>query len=222
MAQTNDRSDPAAGGAAVDLYWLPLGAGGHSVRVNGRVFEAVAARLQRRPVCDLYHSALEVQLAAAGRFVIEQAPIPDSRGAQRGVVLEGPVGARWAARARIFRYEVRRWRDGIIPDVAEAVDSPRRLTDDPGIAQRMWDSVSDLPVTIWGRDELGAGEMWNSNSVISWLIVRSGLPIDAIRPPAGGRAPGWDAGIAVARRGVGAGSPPSTHTSQDAARRSRS
>ena len=27
--------------------------------------------------------------------------------------------------------------------------------------------------------------MWNSNSLISWLIVRSGLDIDAIHPPAG-------------------------------------
>lgn len=30
--------------AAVDLYWLPLGAGGHSVRINGLVFEAVVSR----------------------------------------------------------------------------------------------------------------------------------------------------------------------------------
>jgi hypothetical protein len=29
----------------VELYWLPLGAGGHSVRSNGRVFEALAAWL---------------------------------------------------------------------------------------------------------------------------------------------------------------------------------
>ena len=45
----------------VDLYWLPLGAGGHSVRLNGRVYEAVAARRAgaRR---DLYHSALVVRL----------------------------------------------------------------------------------------------------------------------------------------------------------------
>jgi hypothetical protein len=42
------RSAPAAV-AGVDLYWLPLGAGGHSVRLNGRVFEAIAARLARRP-----------------------------------------------------------------------------------------------------------------------------------------------------------------------------
>ena len=32
----------------VDLYWLPLGAGGHCVRANGRVYEAVAARLAGR------------------------------------------------------------------------------------------------------------------------------------------------------------------------------
>ena len=34
--------------AGIDLYWLPLGAGGHSVRVNGKVFEAVAAGIDRR------------------------------------------------------------------------------------------------------------------------------------------------------------------------------
>jgi hypothetical protein len=28
---------------AVDLYWLPLGAGGHFVRLNGRGYEALAA-----------------------------------------------------------------------------------------------------------------------------------------------------------------------------------
>ena len=146
----------AAGRAAVDLYWLPLGAGGHSVRVNGRAFEAVAARLQHRSASRLYHSALEVQLPATGRFVIEQAPIPNSRGAQRGVVVEGPVGTRWLGHARIFRYEVRRWRGGTIPDIAEAVESPHRLTEDPRVAQRLWDCVPDLPAPIWGRDELGA------------------------------------------------------------------
>jgi hypothetical protein len=42
--------------------------------------------------------------------------------------------------------------------------------------------------------------MWNSNSLISWLIARSGLDVESIRPPVGGRAPGWRAGIVVARR----------------------
>ena len=121
-------------GAAIDLYWLPLGAGGRSVRLNGRVFEAVAARAARRPACDLYHSALEVRVAAA-RFVIEQAPVRDARGEQRGVVAEGPVGTRWAGRLRIFRYEIRLWRDGRIPDIDEAVGGPPRLTEEQARAR---------------------------------------------------------------------------------------
>src|ERR671934_236858 len=60
--------------------------------------------------------------------------------------------------------------------------------------------VGWLPSPVWGRDELQTGEMWNSNSVISWLLARSGLATDMIRPPAGGRAPGWDAGVITARR----------------------
>jgi len=88
--------------ASIDLYWLPLGAGGHSVRLNGRVFEAVSARLERRAPRDLYHSALEVRVPK-GRFVIEQTPIPDSNGEERGVVAEGAVGSRWAGRFRTER-----------------------------------------------------------------------------------------------------------------------
>jgi hypothetical protein len=60
--------------------------------------------------------------------------------------------------------------------------------------------VDSLPSPVWGRDELKTGEMWNSNSVISWLLARSGLPTSAICPPAGGRAPGWEAGLVTARR----------------------
>jgi hypothetical protein len=183
----------------VDLYWLPLGAGGHSVRLNGRVFEAVAARLERRVPCDLYHSALVVRVPE-GRFVIEQAPIPDGNGGERGVVAEGAVGSRWAGRFRLFRYEVRRWCGGIIPDVDEAVESPQRLTDDPDVAQRVLDLAPHVPTAVWGRDEQAAGEMWNSNSIIAWLIASSGLPAESIHPPIGGRAPGWDAGLVVARR----------------------
>jgi hypothetical protein len=52
----------------------------------------------------------------------------------------------------------------------------------------------------WGRDEVRAGEMWNSNSLVSWLLVRAGVSTDSIGPPAGGRAPGWDAGLRVAAR----------------------
>ena len=185
--------------SSVDLYWLPLGAGGHSVRLNGRVFEAVAARLARRPPCDLYHSGLVVRVPD-GRFVIEQAPVRDKNGLERGVVAEGAVGSRWAGRFRIFRYEVRCWRDGVIPDIGEAVESPQRLTDDPSLAQHFLDLVPTVPSLVWGRDESRTGEMWNSNSLTSWLIARSGLHVESVHPPAGGRAPGWQAGLVVARR----------------------
>jgi hypothetical protein len=185
--------------ACVDLYWLPLGAGGHSVRLNGKVFEAVAARLDRRDRCDLYHSALEVQVPD-GRFIIEQAPVW-SEDAERGVVAEGPVGARALGRRfRLFRYEVRRWRDGVIPDVAEAVASPLRLSDDPDRARRILELVAQVPTPVWGRDELGAGEMWNSNSTISWVLACSGLDVGSIPLPPGGRAPGWRAGVVIAQR----------------------
>ena len=184
---------------SVDLYWLPLGAGGRSVRVNGRVFESLAARLEKRPTSDLYHSALVVKVPD-GTFVIEMAPIPDKHGDRRGVVAEGPVGSRWARSLRVFRYEIRRWRDGVIPDIGEAVESPQRLTDDPLLARQLLELVPDVPTPVWGRDELRAGEMWNSNSLTSWLIVRSGLDLAAAHLPTGGRAPGWRAGYRVAGR----------------------
>ena len=184
----------------VDLYWLPLGAGGWFVRMNGRVYDAFDAAIHRRSRCDLYHSALEVHVPA-GRFVIEQTPVVDGRGAQRGVVAEGAVGSRWAGRLRVFRYEIRRWRDGVIPDIGEAVDSPRHLTDDPALGERLLDLVPSVPTPVWGRDEFHTGEMWNSNAIIAWLIASAGLDADAVELPARGRAPGWRAGIVVASRG---------------------
>jgi hypothetical protein len=119
--------------AAVELYWIPLGAGGHSVRFNGVLFEAPAA----------------------------------------------------------------------IPDLDEAVDSPRILTTDPAVARRMLALIRSVPMPVWGRDELGAGEMWNSNSVAAWVTARAGLPTDELRPPPPGRTPGWDSGLAVAEQRAG-------------------
>jgi hypothetical protein len=185
--------------ASVDLYWLPLGAGGHFVRLNGRVYEAIAAFVQRRERYDLYHAALQVELPE-GTYVVEQAPVPDLSGEARGVVAEGPVGARWAGRFRIFRYEIRVWRGGNIPDVAEAVDSPRRLADHVDRARRVLNAVSEVPALVWGRDELGTGEMWNSNAIIAWVLARGGLDAASIAPPARGRAPGWRAGVEAAKR----------------------
>jgi hypothetical protein len=185
--------------AGIDLYWLPLGAGGRFVRLNGRIYEAGAAILQRRRPLDLYHSALEVTISP-DRWVIEVTPVVGSGRGSHGAVAEGPVGADWAGRLSIFRYEVRRWPDGRIPDVDEAVDSPSRLSEDPEVARRLLELAPQVPTATWGRDELGTGDMWNSNSVISWLIIHSGIDTSPIHPPAGGRAPGWSAGIKVASR----------------------
>jgi hypothetical protein len=64
------------GKGAIDLFWLPLGAGGHFVRFNGRVYEYFQARREHRPVSDLYHTALEVTVPD-GRYIIENSwPIP--------------------------------------------------------------------------------------------------------------------------------------------------
>ena len=181
------------------LYWIPLGAGGNGfVRFNGRVYEALRACGERRRPLVLYHTALVVRVPE-GSFIVENAwPSPNADIASRGVVLEGPVWNRRLARFRPFRYEIRCWRDGVIQDVDQAVASPHRLSDELQRARRLLDLVGLVPALLWGRDELKTGDMWNSNSVISWLLKRSGFPAEEIAPPAGGRAPGWQAGAIVA------------------------
>lgn len=191
----------SAGPAQVLVYWLPLGAGGHVVAFNGRVYEALMARLARRPAADLYHAALEVTVGA-DRYVIEMAPVWSHSDPDRGVVACGPVGLRWLGRYAAFRYEIRRWRGGRIPDVDYAVDSPRHLVTDAAMAQRLLDLVPRVPALVWGRDERRTGEMWNSNGLISWLLAASGHDTDGIAPPAGGRAPGWSAGLKLASANV--------------------
>lgn len=194
---------PAAG---IDLYWIPLGIGGNGyVRLNGRLYEAVRARLDKRPPAALYHTALIVQVPA-GRYIVECAwPGPDADLASRGVVVAGPVFSRRLGGLRPFRYEVRCWRDGVIPDLAEAVGGPQRVGDNAEQAALLLDLVRAVPALTWGRDESAAGEMWNSNSVISWVLVRAGVPVAGLSPPPGGRAPGWRAGVAVAGRPAAGG-----------------
>ena len=63
---------------------------------------------------------------------------------------------------------------------------------DPGAARRLLDLVPAVP-------RLGRTRR-NSNSMIAWLIETAGLPTGALRPPLHGRAPGWLAGLVVARR----------------------
>ena len=184
--------------SVVQLYWIPLGAGRRVVRLSGNLYEALDAWRHRRPAVPLFHSALVV-LAPEGRFVIEQTPVPRAREQRHGVV-EGPVGSRLAGHLRLFRYEVRRWRDGVIPDIAEAVGSPVGVSHDPAHASLIVGLVPLVPALVWGRDQEHTGEMWNSNSVIAWLLERAGLDASTFQPPTGGRAPGWAAGHEIAQR----------------------
>jgi hypothetical protein len=190
--------------ASVDLFWLPLGAGGHFVRWNGRLYEAWSAWRGHRAPADLYHCGLMVCLDGAA-YAVEMGPVWNVPDTGRGVIVEGPVGSRWLGRFRAFRYELRCWPGGRIPDVAEAVASPLRTTDDPVRVRALLDVLRETPALTWGRDELGAGEMWNSNSVVAWALAGTGHAMDVITPPEGGRAPGWQAGLVLADRQERAG-----------------
>ena len=186
MTSTPDRPD-------LSLYWLPLGAGASPlVRVTGLVYEAWSARRQHRRREDLYHSALRATVGGE-RYVIEVAPVWDRRDPDRGVVATGPVGSVLLGRSPWFRYEVRCWRGGTIPDEAYAVGGPIAIPTDAARLRRLLDVLPDVPTLTWGRDELGVGDMWNSNSVIAWCLLQSGH--HEVSPPAGGRAPGWRAGV---------------------------
>ena len=199
MTEPDEREDAAS----VDLFWLPLGAGqaGRCVRGSGRLYEILAATRHRRLRADLYHSALLVR-SDGQSFAIEMAPSWATSSPERGVVAQGAVGLPAWGRSRFFRYEVRRWRDGTIPDLSAAVDSPRRVSTDEVVARRVLALVASFPTATWGRDEQRTGDMWNSNSLTAWLLSRSGIDPAApsLRPPDGGRAPGWSAGLVVAAR----------------------
>lgn len=195
-------SSAGAHGRGVYLYWIPLGAGGSGfVQLNGRIYEAITARRERRPSLELHHTALVVSLPE-GRYVVETMwPSPDMDGARRGVVVEGPVFSRHLSFTRVFRYEVRCWRDGDLPDAGEAVGGARLVSGDPYTGRLLLSLTPSVPAFTWGRQVPETGEMWNSNSVISWLLTRSGVDMIRIEPPSGGRAPGWDTGVRVARAG---------------------
>ena len=184
--------------ATVELMWIPLGAGQRVARLSGRAFETISALIHGRRPYDLYHSALVVTVPGA-RYVVEMTPIPDRHGDRRGVVAEGAVGTRWLGKLRLFRYEIRRWSGGVIPDADQAVETTT-LHLDHADARRLLVVVPDIPTPVWGRDECGTGEMWNSNSVTSWILQRAGIDASNIAPPIGGRAPGWTAVLVMANR----------------------
>jgi hypothetical protein len=142
--------------ASVDLHWIPLGAGGHSVAFNGKVFEAMVARFGRGARRDPITRALEV-VVPGGRYVVEMTPVRDNRGAARGVVSEGSVGSRWAGRFRLFRHEIHRWRGVSTVDADAAVASPIRVTTAVGQARRLLELVPSVPTRVEHRR---TAKMW--------------------------------------------------------------
>ena len=185
--------------ASVWLSWIPVGAGQHFVRRSTRVFETLDARRHHRPQRTLYHAALEVQLDAE-RWTVEMAPAWGGPHGTHGVTVTGPVGFRRLGASRLFRYEVRVWPDGSVPDLRCAVGDPVHVATDPGRIRRLLAAGQRVPGLTWGRDELGLGDMWNSNSLVAWLLQTSGHDVTSLAPPGGGRAPGWMAGVELARR----------------------
>src|SRR3954451_7099271 len=156
-----------------------------------------SARREGCEAADRYHCGLMIRQASAMPSRRDRCGnVADS---DRGVVVEGPVGSRLLGRFRAFRYELRCWRDGRIPDIAESVESPMRTTDDVAQAEALLDVLPEVPALTWGGMS-SAQEMWNSNSAVSWALARGGHDVNRIHPPTRGRAPGWQAGLVLAER----------------------
>lgn len=188
------------GPAHADLLWIPVGAGGRVVVHTSRRWELLRARRDRRLPRPLFHAALEVSDGDA-RFVIEMTPAWGQPVGARGVVASGPVGIRVLGAWRLFRYEIRCWRDGTIPDRDWAVGPPIRFALSQAEVRDLLGRVATAPRLTWGRDPFGIGDMWNSNSLVAWLLDSSGIDASVLTPPDGGDAPGWRSGIAAARTG---------------------
>ena len=205
------RTGPSGMTPRLELYWIPLGAGrsigSRVVRFSGGIYERLEALIQHRTAEALFHAAL-VADTPTGRCVVEMTPVPRiGSAAERGVVGGGAVGSRLLGRARIFRYEIRRWPGGVIPDIGYAIESPVVISSDAAEVARVLELLPEVPPNVWGRDEARTGDMWNSNSVVSWTLARAGCADRAGPPPQHGRAPGWEAGITVAE-GWREGQPP--------------
>ena len=184
----------------VVLWWLPVGQPGRFSPITSAWWERLQAWRERRVPHQLFHSALEV-FVGGEHFVIEMAPEwsgPQDLG--RGVVARGPVGIRYLGRFRWFRYEVRCCVNGELSDKSWAVGGPVVVTREDAKARSLLRYIEHVPVLTWGRSVRPSGDMWNSNSLVSWLLVTSGIDVSALTPPNGGRAPGWDAGIDIARQ----------------------
>ena len=178
------------------LRWSPVGEGGRVARRTSWWWEVARARVQGRAPQRLFHASLQVT-AAGLRHDVELVPAWGTSERDRGAVAQGPVGACWLGRSRFFRYEVRTW-----PDRPARPGTFHELSRDPDVVAQVLVTAPQVPLLVWGRAAGPSGDMWSSNSFVSWLLAVVGLPTD-VPPPDGGSAPGWTAGVEVAHLGSG-------------------
>ena len=184
----------------IDLYWLPLGAGGRVVPRCGRAFERLSAAREHRAAQPLFHSALEVADEAPGYV--------DRDGS--GLVQRGPGarrGRRGAGRPSTARPAPRLPVRGALlagrprsPTWPGRSESPQRLTDDAAVAARVLAQRSVVPALTWGRDELGLGrhvELQQPRRLAA-VHLRSGRGAGVSRRRAVVGRPAGDAGLALA------------------------
>lgn len=187
-----------SGPCQVDLYWIPVGAGtSRFQRASLRAWEAFEAARARRPRTTLFHSALKLRFHDGRTCTIELTPA-----FVRGSVpplAAGPVGFRRAGRFRLFRYQLQCLPVESLPDEQWAVASPVHLSDDCELVSRVLALAPAIPAHVWGRRVAGTHEIWTSDSAVSWLLAVAGVDLANVQPPAGGRAPGWQAGLTLAR-----------------------
>jgi hypothetical protein len=185
-------------GCALDLYWIPVAAGtSRPQRASLRAWEAFEAARARRSRAILVHSALKIVPGEGGTRTLELMPAFVRTGA--APLVTGAVGVRGADRLTLFRYQLVLLPAEKLPDEAWAIGEPLRLADDCAAIDRLLALAPSAPNHVWGRRVRGTAEMWTSDSVISWLLVRAGIDPSGAGPPPGTRAPGWEAGLRLAR-----------------------
>lgn len=183
---------------SVELLWLPVGAEtSRFQQASLRLWETLEAARCRRPRTALVHSALRVRTTDGTSFAIELTP-EFQRGAAPPTAT-GPVGLRLLGRLKLFRWALQCTPGGVFPDEQWATGDPMVLSTDCSTAEAILDLAREIPRYTWGRRRPGTGEMWTSDSVIAWLLVRAGIDLAGVGPPPGTRAPGWNAGMVVAR-----------------------
>lgn len=194
-------NEETLGACFVDLYWLPVAAGtGSRLRMwSLAAWEAFEALRAWRPRARLCHSALKVRIANGQTHTVELTPV--FRGETPPLSMTGPVGFRGADRFRLLRYQVRCTRVDRLPDEEWTLGPALRLSADCQAASDVLTLAAAVPKHTWGLRVRGTSEMWTSDSAIAWMLDRAGIDAAAILLPPGSRAPGWTAGVEVARPG---------------------